>query len=358
MPRRRQSSRSPGRRDPRIALVVLVLAALGSCVARQQQQEEPAPQRDEPRRATSRRPAASAPGPNGRGETPGSGDGAPLTPVPAGRLPVGQAAVGTFNIKWFSSGGPNPRTENDVRDVAQVIQDTGAALLGLQEIGDAAMMNRLTRYLPGYRYVLGTSGGGQHCAILWDSRRAQVGRAVEWPDTNQGLTSSADRLRAPLVAPARVGNFDFLFVVVHAKAMFDERSVRIRREQMSRLRARLDEYEQTSPDKDVIVVGDFNDFVGSRAMAQLTGDRTVAAGEEGFVNTGANLPDEAITHLDPNGRIDHVIVSSPAVSDEEWTDQVFVYPKPRGAERKRYEDGVSDHLPAWATFRVARDNDP
>jgi endonuclease/exonuclease/phosphatase family metal-dependent hydrolase len=138
--------------------------------------------------------------------------------------------------------------------------------------------------------------------------------------------------------------------------MFDAQSIRTRREQHRRLRARLDEWVRNNGDKDVIVVGDFNDFVGSPALDELTGAR--AAGGVGFVNAGARLPDDAITHLSPNGRIDHVLLSSPAVSQEEWTGQAFTYPKPRGAERKRYEQGVSDHLPTWATFTVSRDNDP
>lgn len=281
--------------------------------------------------------------------------GAPLA-VPA--LPPrqkGVAAVGSFNVKWFGSGGPVDRDEDDIQAVAQVIRAIDAPLLGLQEIGDAAMMDRLVAHLPGYRYVLGTSGRAQHCALLWDSHRAAVGRASEWPDINDGLEKSEGTLRAPLVATARVGNFDFLFVVVHLKAMFDERSVRMRRVQTQRLRARLDEWARAQPDKDVIMVGDFNDFADSTALQQITGGRRQNVG---LVNAGARLPSQAVTYLSPAGRIDHVLIASPAVSQGEWTGDAFTYPKPRGADRRRYEQSVSDHLPTWATFRTDRDNDP
>ena len=267
----------------------------------------------------------------------------------------GAAPVGSFNIKWFGTNGPERRDEDDVRHVAEVVRATDAALLGLQEIGDEAMMDRLIAHLPGYRYVLGTSGRGQRCGVLWDTARASVGRPAEWPDINQGMERAEGDLRAPLVAPARVGDFDFLFVVVHLKAMFDERSVRMRRTQTDRLRARLDDWVRRNADKDVIVVGDFNDFVGSPALGELTARRR---GGVGFVNAGARLPESAITHMDPNSRIDHILLSSPAVSQEEWTGRAFVYPKPTGAERRQYEDSVSDHLPTWATFRADRDNDP
>lgn len=277
--------------------------------------------------------------------------------APPGRPPIttGVAAIGSFNIKWFGVNGPEPRTDEDVRAIADVIKATDAALLGLQEIGDETMMSRLVAYLPGYRYVLGRSGRGQRCAFLWDTARASVGRVAEWSDINDGLERSEGTLRAPLLAQARVGNFDFLLVNVHLKAMFDARSIRMRRTQTRRLRARLDTWLAENADKDAIVVGDFNDFDDSAALAALTGERRNGIG---FVNAGARLPDSAITHLDPNGRIDHVLVSSPAVSQEEWTGQAFVFDKPRGPERQAYEKSVSDHLPTWAAFRVDRDNDP
>ncbi len=346
---RRRSSSLP--RDPRLALIAAVIALAGAYFARQNRQSEPPANGARRTTAAGRRAAPARNNGDAQNETPGT-----LPAAPAARLASGQAAIGSFNVKWFGTEGPNPRVENDVRDIAQVIKNTDAALLGLEEIGDTAMMDRLLRYLPGYKYLLGTSGRGQKCAMLWDTGRASVGRAAEWPDVNAGLTKSDGSLRAPLVAQARVGAFDFLFVVIHSKAMFDAKSMRTRREQHRRLRARLDEWVRNNGDKDVIVVGDFNDFPGSPALAELTSER--GAGGAGFVNAGARLPDEAITHLSPNGRIDYVLLSSPAVSQEEWTGQAFTYPKPKGAERKRYEEGVSDHLPTWATFNVARDNDP
>lgn len=286
---------------------------------------------------------ASLPGTPGTPSLPGA-------PGPPARQ-AGVAAIGCFNIEWFGSGNTKPRTEEDIRAVADVIKATDAALLGLAEIGDEQTMDRLLQYLPGYQYALGTSGRGQRCGILWDTARASVGRPFEWPDINQGLERSAGTLRAPLYAQARVGNFDFLFVVVHLKAMFDDRSIRMRRTQAARLRARLDEWLAENADKDVIVVGDYNDLPDSPTLRAITGGR-------GFVNAGARLPDSATTYLGRSSRIDHVLIASPAVSQEEWTSKVFIYPKPRGAARTAYEDSVSDHLPTWATFDTREDNDP
>jgi endonuclease/exonuclease/phosphatase family metal-dependent hydrolase len=140
--------------------------------------------------------------------------------------------------------------------------------------------------------------------------------------------------------------------------MFDDEAIRTRRTQAQRLRARLDDWVAGNGDKDVVVVGDFNDLPGSAALAEITGRRRGGSGASGFVNTGARLPESAVTYLGRTSRIDHIVVSSPAVSQEEWTGQVAIYPKPRGAARRAYEASVSDHLPSWATFKVDRDNDP
>jgi hypothetical protein len=201
---RRRSLRP--RRDPRIVLIAAVIALAGAYFARQNRQPEP-PAGNERRTTTTtgRRATPPARGGPAENETPG----APLPSAPGARLASGQAAIGSFNIKWFGSEGPNPRNEENIRDVAQVIQNTGAALLGLGEIGDAAMMDRLVRYLPGYKYVLGTSGRGQKCAMLWDTARASVGRAAEWPDVNAGLTRSEGSLRAPSLRRPASGRLTF-----------------------------------------------------------------------------------------------------------------------------------------------------
>lgn len=342
MARRRRNYDGPtGRlpRDPR-RLLLLVLAALVAYGVNWMRERQTARQ---PRPGVTQR----------RG-----GSDAGSLPSAPGRPPTraGVSAVGTFNIEWFGRGGPKAgRTESDIRAIADVIKGTGAPLLGLEEIGDEETMDRLIRFLPGYEYVLGTSGRNQRCGMLWDTKRARVGRAREWPDINNGLERTAGTLRAPLFAPVRVGDFDFLFVVVHLKALFDEKSMRTRRTQTQRIRARLDEWIAGNADKDVVVVGDFNDFPDSPALAQITGSRT---GGGGFVNTGSRLPEGVGTYLGKSGRIDHILVSSPYVSQEEWTDDISVYPKPRGAARKAYEESVSDHLPSWADFRTDRDNDP
>ncbi|MBC8141600.1 MAG: endonuclease/exonuclease/phosphatase family protein [Armatimonadetes bacterium] len=263
------------------------------------------------------------------------------------------AGIGCWNIEWFSLDAKNPRADSDVDRMATIIKQSGMAVIGLEEISGEPALAALTERLPGWKYTIGTTGRQQKCAIIWDSSRAEVGRAFEYLDINDGIEKGEGNLRAPLVAPVKIGNFDFLFTVVHLKAMFEPENLAARRKQLSRLRARLSEEAKKRNDSDVIVVGDFNDFAGSVALKELTARQ----GTSGYLITGARLPDNVSTYIPKSGRIDHVVVSSPGVSQEQWDGQGYVFPKPTKADRKLYLETVSDHLPTWANFRTDKDND-
>lgn len=334
-----------------LALLGLVVSAGCTPPPARQSSSSPSP---EDRRPSLLKTRATPPGPK-----PGKGSrreeavaGLELPDLPQRKS--GAESVASFNIEWFGLGENKGRSPAQIRSVARVIQHLDAPLIGLQEIRDEAVMDALIKELPGWKYQIGASGRGQRCAVLWDSDRAAIRRPVEWPDINDGVERAKDSLRDPFVTEARVGKFDFLFIVLHTKAMFDEGALKTRREQFRRLRKRLEEHLAKTGDKDVIIVGDYNDFVGSAALRELTDRR---GGKFDFVITDARLPKEATSHLAPDGRIDHVTVTSPHVSQEEWTGDVYTWPKPRGKARRAWEENVSDHLPVWATFDASRDRD-
>mgnify|MGYP001167335302 FL=1 len=354
--RRGSSAAIPGGPPRRVvSLVTLILAVgatlVGSCFRRQASVPVASP----PAPAAS----ASAPAPRANRATPAPPPPGPRLATPSGlpKAPEGDvAAVGTFNIEWFSLGGKNARSESDLRNIADVIRQTGCVVLGVEEVQDEAALAALVRHLPGWKFQLGTSGRQQRCGILWDASRATVGRAAEWPDVNEGLEKGGrGSLRAPLVAPVKIGQFDFTLVVLHLKAMFDPEDIRTRRTQLRRIRDRVEKEAVARKDEDFVIVGDFNDFADSDALKELTDGRR---GKLRFVVTGARLPKTVSSYLGRSGRIDHIVVTSPAVTQQEWTGEAFVYPKPKGKERELYEKSVSDHLPSWATFKTDRDYDP
>lgn len=338
--------------------LVALVALVAGCYAAQNRPASAPERTPAPPRVRETRPKSDASDKPGR--EPAARQATPRTDfwtrdtVPGAAPRTGNiAGVGCWNIEWFSLDAKNARNDADIDRMAGVIRQSGICVLGLNEIADSDALDALTKRLPGWRYQIGTTGRQQKCAILWDASRAEVGRAFEYPDINNGVEKGEGNLRAPLVAPVRVGKFDFLFAVVHLKAMFEPSDLAARRKQLGRLRTRLDEEGAARREPDVIVAGDFNDFADSVALKELTGRK----GKSGYVITGARLGDKVSTYIPRSGRIDHVVITSPATSQSEWTGDAAVFPKPTGADRKLYLDTVSDHLPTWTTFKTDRDDD-
>ena len=60
--------------------------------------------------------------------------------------------VGTFNMEWLGDGIDDriKRSERDYERLAEVIENTNADVLGLQEIENEAALKRIMKYLPEY----------------------------------------------------------------------------------------------------------------------------------------------------------------------------------------------------------------
>jgi len=127
-----------------------------------------------------------------------------------------RAVVGTFNIEWL---GTKKRDEEDYKQIAQVIKDSDAQVLGIQEVSREKGLQEVMKHLPDHGYILGKSGG-QKVGVLFDKKRVkyninsidQISEVV----INPGL-------RAPLLVDMKIDDgFDFTLVVSHLKAMFDK----------------------------------------------------------------------------------------------------------------------------------------
>lgn len=64
-----------------------------------------------------------------------------------------------------------------------------------------------------------------------------------------------------------MGDFDFHFIALHLKAMFDYDSIKRREKELEKLRDWIE--AQLSTDKDVIIVGDMNERLDSSPFAKL-----------------------------------------------------------------------------------------
>lgn len=177
----------------------------------------------------------------------------------------GTVIIGTFNIAWLGDGSADdrePRNDEEYKNIASVIRDANPDVLGVEEIENGAALEKVLRYLPGYKYIIGQKGGQQNVGIIY-----REGVTVELVEEYEPLIIEQGRNRPGLLARCKAGNFDWTMMVVHFKSTsrFDstqemkDRSRIVRKQQSEKLVEWAKRFT-TVPDKDFIVVGDFNDY--------------------------------------------------------------------------------------------------
>ncbi|MCX6153956.1 MAG: endonuclease/exonuclease/phosphatase family protein [Candidatus Kapabacteria bacterium] len=216
--------------------------------------------------------------------------------------------IGTFNVEWLGDGvnDRKKRTEEDYRNIAELIKKTGADILGLEEIENANALNKILKYLPEFSFYIGTEGGAQKIALLY-----RKGIEVKELGEYMPLQTQFKRTRPGLQFRIKKGSFDWEMMVVHFKSSshFDdtkekiEASIDLRSEQAQVLANWIDSTLAHGKEKDLIIVGDFNDSPDRQKNATLT----------------ALLADKNIEFLTYNLRscknhswhsIDHIIVTN------------------------------------------------
>jgi len=265
-----------------------------------------------------------------------------------------QVTVGTFNIEWLGDGVEDmkSRTDDDYRRVADVIDRTGADVLGLQEIENTVALERVLRHLPDFTGFVADAGIKQNVGVIF-----RKGLSVQQLGVYTPLTVGVDRLRPGMMLSCRKGDFDWIMMVVHLKSTsradstdeLRDESRRLRGKQAAMLRSWADSVLRADAENDILIVGDLNDFPGRRENATLG---PLLASKEMTFLTGALR-----SCRNPNWYvIDHVIASRSA-------QQRFVAGSEVVNDMRSYLDareisGVSDHCPVTVRFSTAEpDND-
>ena len=206
--------------------------------------------------------------------------------------------IGTFNIEWLGSKG---RKEEEFEKLAQIIKDSGAEAMGLQEITDEKALKRILKYLPDFDYILGTTGvrrdgKKQHVGVIYNKKRiTPLGNPKELMEAQVPDLMGDDHLRAPLIVDMKAENFDFTMVVIHNKARMDDRGKKIRGGQAKEINKWLKEQANTNPDKDIIVVGDYNDFVNSKTTKTMSsGVLYMSTAEAAARGEYSNIPHKSL----------------------------------------------------------------
>jgi len=254
-----------------------------------------------------------------------------------------RAVIGTFNIEWL---GKKERSEEDYKEIARVIKDSKAQILGIQEVSNEKGLKQVMEHLPGYGYILGKSSN-QKIAVLFDKSRVKYDiNSIDQLDDVRGRYY----LRSPLLINMKIDDgFDFTFVVVHLKARFDEESAAIRTEQAASLNKWIKKHLKKSDDKDVIVVGDFNDFLGSNSLKPLAKDKS-------FHFTTEDVKDDFYSTLPFKSLLDHALVNTTDKGSMEEYIATSVYSIDEN-KYPNYKDRVSNHKPVLFQIRSDIDND-
>ena len=268
------------------------------------------------------------------------------------------ATIGTFNIEWL--GGcpyknsrrrkPPERTESDYQKIADVIKDSGASLLGLQEVVTEDALFKVMKNLPDWGYIL-SKNKNQKVALIFDKNRVKF-------DANsvQCLNELADpdtfhygNLRPPLSVYMKIDNFDTNIVVVHQKSGFRGDSKNIRNKQSRMLNTWIENYLGSSPDKDLIVMGDFNDFTGSRSLNEIA--------DGGILHYATDeLKKGDFTNIPHKGVIDHIGYTTVKDGADDEVDEGSI----RTIDHRKYPGYThwgSDHKPVLVDVDTEKDND-
>lgn len=261
--------------------------------------------------------------------------------------------VGTFNIAWLGDGEKDreKRDDEDYARIAGVITQMNADIIGLQEIENEAALRKVMRYLDSYACFVGSTARGQNVALLY-KEGVEVQQIYEY----MPVAIQKGRNRPGLVAHCKKGNFDWTMMVVHLKSTsrYDstddmrQESRETRRLQCSAISQWVDSVVSTK-EKDVIIVGDFNDFPLRKKEPTLTTlleNRHITF----ITKERKSCKDEKLY------AIDHIVASQTAqkrflVSSD---GMINFY----ASEKKEIAQKISDHCPVVSTFDiVSPDND-
>lgn len=305
--------------------------------------------------------------------------------------------VGTWNLEWFKDeklrgypeytytpAGPKipPRTEEDYTAIAEVIsQDLGAAVMVLDEINGPSsefeeppnvrspeMDLLLSRLGANFDYVLSSSGGDQHVAILFDKSKVRLNNVVEIhvpPTKVQGDDIFA---RDPLVA-----HFTFLangtdqhlsdFVLVGLHLASGQSQNKNHDAAFKILTQELDKLLQTGEvlpqgEKDIILAGDLNlDFFDNKKETYL--EQMEAGPYNVLADPGYPATRLAGVPLQPKSRIDYIIATDLMVGSgkEIGASQASVHQELANGNFDAYRRVFSDHFPVTISVRILPDDD-
>ena len=258
-------------------------------------------------------------------------------------IPAGGFIIATFNVEnYFDShdhtgnaAEPKPSPVELTLKQAKLASTIGVALdcpafLGLQEVENAELLNRLAERLRdrcGFRYQIShvdsPDARGAETALLSNPEhfivsRVQLRQGCTDLDTGivdpEALCLSGQQplfSRPPLQVEGLIDGQRLTFLINHFKSKRGgvEETAPRRLAQAEYLRLMVEEIQSADPDSKIVVLGDFNDYDGSELMSTLLG-------EQALVDALQSVPaDRRYSYIfdGVSQLIDWIVVSRPLV---------------------------------------------
>lgn len=264
--------------------------------------------------------------------------------------------IGAWNLEFLGNRNDPPRTDGDMKAIAEFIKGMDVQVLGVCEVNGAAPLRDLCRLLgPQWRFVAGTSGrlgsDGQIApGVLWDDSRVEMLGAGELSSLRQRDPSGLLFHREPVTAAFRdrAGGPDFRVVMVHLKAGRTPEDFARREGELQSLRAWLEKIiADPREDNDILVFGDFNQDASS-GESRILEDGAFA---RYLTRPGAG---RSIIHFDR--QIDNIV---PLGTFEEINERSFqIHNKQGMRDPEEWRKVYSDHFAVTVDLEAVPDDDP
>jgi endonuclease/exonuclease/phosphatase family metal-dependent hydrolase len=236
--------------------------------------------------------------------------------------------------------------------LAILINDLDIDMVALQEIEDTVSFRGLLARLPGWDGVYAPYDyyyqgiPYMKTAVIWRTDRASVnyieqlfiGYEYQFP-------------RPPIHVYATVncggGQFDFNLIVMHLKALTDEESQQRRRAAILMLKAYLDNNVPSAPDRDWVLVGDWNDELEDPQSDNVFWPLLTDSLDYRFLT----LPMAGIPHWASypyfSSLIDHIMITTE--TNDEYANGTTITLR-LDDEYGNYAYRISDHRPVMSMF--------
>lgn len=260
-------------------------------------------------------------------------------------------------------------------------QDNDLALLGLSEVENRAILDRLNDdFLSmGMKVVHKESPDerGIDCGILYDPKLLSPTESNFLPVFLAGDEKTRDIIEA-IFKPAGMPRGPHLYVYVNhwpSRWGGQKQTDPLRRAAARTLRTRIDNILSRDPEADILIIGDFNDYPDDPSLYQVL--RAHQPGVEDFpgdlINTTWELDQDPKTgtcmYRGTWTVLDQIIISKGLMdgSGYDWQENSTVAFIPeyliessgeyegwpfRMYRRDTYQGGYSDHLPVWCTISI------